>query len=188
MWVQLYHESGFEEAARAVRLSRQSVLLSDTIANILGEDDEILFNRLVKADEGEVGQPHTAGLQQIVYWLGINAPLYWWKQMDRYTVGFTQASASTMHNLMSRHLEQEDFEIIIPDNYLTYLNSLIDDGEFYTVNGLLPQSYLQERSVMMSLPTIIRVLSQRKNHKLREWNFFISEIKKQTEYPQLLPQ
>lgn len=46
---------------------------------------------------------------EIAVWLDITAPLYWWKEMDRYTVGKTQISCSTMHKIAAKEFELDDF-------------------------------------------------------------------------------
>lgn len=188
MWVQIYRESGYEEAARATRLSRESTEQSDTIGDNLGTADEELFKRLLRSESqgGTIGQPHSVGLRQIVFWLGVSAPLYWWKHMDRYTVGKDQASASTMYNLMKRPLTQSDFEGTIFIETLDLLNKNIEQGNFDIVNRNLPHSYLQERSLMISLPTMRRIIQQRRSHKLLAWQYFIDTIVHQARYPLLL--
>jgi len=45
---------------------------------------------------------------------------------------------------------------------------------------------LQERSMMISLPAMVRIISQRKNHKLVEWQIFINQVVGSARYPQLL--
>lgn len=186
MWVQVYREAGYEEAARACRLSRGNQHLSDTVSDELCSEDAKLFMKLLKADKKASGDPHSVGLRQIVFWIGISAPLYWWKHMDRYCVGKDQASSSTMHTLLNRDLTKDDFEGIIPVVTLWFLNHHIHKNNFEVVNRNLPQSYLQERSLMISLPTLRRIIAQRDCHKLREWNFFIDAVLAQVRYKELL--
>jgi len=186
MWVQIYREAGYEEAARACRLSRESQDLSDTVGDELCSEDAKLFMNLLKADKQTMGDPHSVGLRQIVFWVGVSAPLYWWKHMDRYTVGKDQASASTMYTLLNHDLTKDDFEGTIPLVTLWFLNHHIRKDNFEVVNRNLPQSYLQERSLMISLPTMRRIVAQRAYHKLPEWHIFINEILEQARYRELL--
>jgi thymidylate synthase ThyX len=55
----------------------------------------------------------------------VTTPIMWWKQMDRYSVGKTQMSESTMHTLMNSLVTVDDFAtdgirekitVNIPDN------------------------------------------------------------------------
>ena len=186
MWVQIYREAGYEEAARACRLSRGNQLLSDTVGDELGSEDAKLFMNLLKADKKTSGDPHAVGLRQIVFWIGVSAPLYWWKHMDRYCVGKDQASASTMHTLLERDLTKYDFQGTISLLMLWFLNHHIRRQHFEVVNRNLPQSYLQERSLMISLPTLRRIIAQRAYHKLPEWHIFIGTILEQARYQELL--
>lgn len=188
MWVQIYRESGYEEAARATRLSRNTADKSDTVGDELGKADHELFVKLIATDDAHsYGAPHSVGLRQVVFWIGVNAPLYWWKHMDRYTIGKTQASASTMYGLGSdRVLTKDDFEGTIFPEYIAWLNKNIVQKKFDVVNRYLPNAYLQERALMMSLPTLRMIIKQRRNHKLVEWKFFIDEILRQARYPTLL--
>ena len=122
MWVQVYREAGYEEAARACRLSRGNQHRSDTVGDELGSEDAKLFMNLLKADKKASGDPHAVGLRQIVFWIGVSAPLYWWKHMDRYNVGKDQASSSTMYTLLKRDLTKDDFQGTIHLTHLWFLN------------------------------------------------------------------
>ena len=187
MWVQIYREAGYEEAARAARLSRGSVEKSDTLCDEVGDADMKLFTDLISRDKVDgYGDPHAVALRQIVFWLGVKAPLYWWKHMDRYTIGKDQASESTMYGLMKHPLTIGDFQSRIKPVLMWWLNRHIKRNHFSVVNAHLPISYLQERSLMISLPTMRRIISQRTGHKLSEWTIFISEVLRQARYPNLL--
>ena len=186
MRVEIYQEAGYEHAARAVRLSRRSQGQSDSTGAVLGPADRELFKKLLSADDTVDGQPHSVGLRQVVFWIGVKAPLYWWKQMDRYVVGKDQASDSTMYNLMNEPLAMSDFAEGVNIATVFLVNHYVEAGDFARANANLPISYLQERSLMISLPPLRRIISQRKNHKLPEWRFFVEEILNQAMYPDLL--
>lgn len=72
---------------------------------VLGENDKSLLIRLCKA-----GTDHRKILRQVFVSASINAPLYFWKQLDTYKVATVSNSRSTMHRLTSRPLTIEDFE------------------------------------------------------------------------------
>lgn len=186
MQVQIYREAGYEEALRACRLSRRSQALSDTVGDALGLVDLDLCKRLLLADNQAEGQPHSVGLRQIVFWVGVSAPLYWWKQADRYAIGKDQASDSTMYNLMSEPLTAENFAEGVSQLSIDVVNAYIKHKCFSLANANLPLSYLQDRSLMISLPTMRRMLAQREGHKLQEWRVFREQILAQAKYPELL--
>lgn len=120
---------------------------------------------------------HNKWMRSIIVWLDIEAPLDFWKQFDTYAVGVTKQSDSTMHTLTKQHLTQQNFEIPIPESYLTYLNSCIDGNMPVDKLGkMLPQGFLQGRTVCLSYAVIRNIILQRRGHKLPEWNLFIEAM------------
>lgn len=190
MKVSLLEETGLDLATTAMRLSRgmESIKEGDSYSclffDVLGEKDKALMLKLLKADKH--GEPHSVALRMIQYSFVITAPLYWWKQMDRYSVGKTQASSSTMYNIMKRELTEHDFSEDTRPEAITLVNSLIELGDFDAVIANLPCGYMQTRMVQFSLPTLRRVIHQRKNHKLKEWTIFIDSVLTQVRYRELL--
>lgn len=72
----------------------------------IGENDLDLATRLVQG-----GSEHRKFLRQIMVWVDITAPLYWWKEFDTYKVGTTANSTSTMHKLATTPITLDCFEI-----------------------------------------------------------------------------
>jgi len=72
----------------------------------IGDHDLDLMKRLYKA-----GPEHRTYARMIQISMEITAPLYWWKEMDRYTVGKSQCSTSTMHKIHSKEFTTDDFSI-----------------------------------------------------------------------------
>lgn len=71
---------------------------------VLGEKDR---DRLIKlCSEGSSDRKL---LRQLPVIIDVNAPLYWWKQADQYSVGTTTNSESTMHTITKSPLKPEDF-------------------------------------------------------------------------------
>ena len=70
----------------------------------IGKNDLDLMKRLYKS-----GTEHRTYARMIMVWMDITAPLYWWKEMDRYTVGKSQVSCSTMHKIAAKEFEIADF-------------------------------------------------------------------------------
>jgi uncharacterized protein (UPF0248 family) len=71
---------------------------------VVGQNDLGLMRKLYKA-----GSEHRKYLRQIFVSMDITAPLYWWKEMDQYRINITTNSCSTMHRLLSKPFEMEDF-------------------------------------------------------------------------------
>ena len=106
---------GFEHAIRGMRNPKNSWDKSDSDFYIshcdgagkiecIGENDLGLMKRLYKA-----GTEHRTYARMIQVSMDITAPLYWWKEMDRYTVGKSQVSCSTMHKIAAKEFELDDF-------------------------------------------------------------------------------
>lgn len=183
---------GFLPAMKAMRNPMDSWLKSDSrvIMNgatvyppIIGENDRELSVRLQKA-----GPEHCKHLRMIMVWADITAPRYWWTEFDTYRAGVEKVSCSTMHRLMARKLTPDDFEVDDKDSVgfqviLQYLNDLMDEYRdtedpeekkaiWRHIIQCLPQSYLQQRTVMMSYAAIRNIYRQREGHKLKEWQQF----------------
>lgn len=165
----------------------------------IGPKDLDLAQRLIKG-----GQPHDKFMRQIFVSMDINAPLYYWKEMDTYKVATTANSESTMHTITKREFQLTDFsfdESFYNNNDLTVqtgmtllfqqiflLNKLRDfylqeeDVErkkqiWRTIIQMLPSSYMQKRTWSANYATLRNILHQREGHRLSEWKTFIEEIK-----------
>ena len=151
----------------------------------IGKNDLELMQKLVKA-----GSEHRKFLRQIFVAVDITAPLYFFKELDTYKVGTVANSTSTMHKLASTPItidcfEMDDFTPLI-DNFkidlswqtiMTYLeqlrqryNETKDKRYWKELIRLLPESWLQKRTITMNYENILNMYRQRKNHKLTEWS------------------
>ena len=159
----------------------------------IGKNDLDLAQRLIKA-----GSEHRKFLRQIFVAVDITAPLYFFKELDTYKVGTVSNSTSTMHKLASTPItvgcfEMDDFSIfetnsndneksmnsfefwnlyLIP--YLEKLRVLFNETKdkryWKELIRLLPESWLQKRTITMNYENILNMYRQRKNHKLTEWS------------------
>lgn len=107
--IENFEECGIETAIRGARLSYKSGDRSDSFKDDfdifhLGEKDHALLLGLAKKSDSE-----STFMRHMLISMDVTAPLMWWKQMDRYSVGKTQLSESTMHTLMQRELTIDDF-------------------------------------------------------------------------------
>ena len=176
--------AGFAPALKAMRNPMDSWNKSDSAWDKVGEKDKELSKKLQSA-----GSEHCKHLRMIIVWADITAPRYWWNEFDTYRAGVEKVSCSTMHTLMKRHLELDDFEqnngswdsIII--NVIDMINQMMDtwrETEVQTdkkyiwneIIRILPQSFLQKRTVMMSYAALRNIYRQREGHKLSEWHLF----------------
>lgn len=158
---------------------------SDLEKDVLGENDLGLAQRLIKA-----GSEHRKFLRQIFVSVDITAPLYWWKEFDTYKVGTVSNSCSTMHKLSSTRITRDCFEIedfsddkdikSSPCNWDKVIETLetlrlrfvkTKDKRYWKVLiQMLPEAWLQKRTITMNYENILNMYNQRKNHKLTEWS------------------
>jgi hypothetical protein len=174
--------------------------VSKTGQFIIGPNDMGLMRRLFKS-----GTEHRTYARMIQVSMDITAPLYWWKEMDRYTVGKSQVSTSTMHKIHSKEFELDDFshEHLLDESIellKTNIDSLnqwrnkyiiaskIDDivgadllpskkTLWWQMIQLLPSSYNQKRTICMSYEVVFKIIKERTGHKLDEWNEFVEGLK-----------
>ena len=156
-----------------------------TTEYMIGKNDLELMQKLIKA-----GSEHRKFLRQIFVSVDITAPLYFFKELDTYKVGTVANSTSTMHKLASTPItidcfEMGDFTPLI-DNFkidlswrtvVSYLeqlrqkyNETKDKRYWKELIRLLPESWLQKRTITMNYENILNMYQQRKNHKLTEWS------------------
>ena len=200
--------AGFETAVRAARNPMSSWGKSDSdyeVANLcdhdfrIGDADMGLLQRLYKA-----GVEHRTYARMIYVWMDITAPLYWWKEMDRYGVGKSQVSTSTMHKIHAKeftlndfsyeHLTLGDFDeedyplrydgigtlariVVALNEFRTMYLETKDKKWWWQMIQLLPTSYNQKRTVCMSYEVVFKIIKERTGHKLDEWNDFVEILK-----------
>lgn len=132
-------------------------------------------------------------LESIQIWLDVIGSRTWWVEADTYRVGSTKQSESTMHTLSKKPLTQENFEYYVNDEYLKYLNIILEsvknkDGVYTLVdlkNGL-PEGFLQRRIWNINYKTLQNIYNQRKNHRLPQWHKFLDELIPQLEHPEFI--
>lgn len=191
---------GFEHALRGMRNPMNSWSKSDSKIEgydltgyepkfIIGESDMELAKKLIKA-----GSEHRKFLRQIFVSVDITAPLYWFSEFDTYKINTTANSTSKMHKLASTPITIDCFEM---DDYEDLFNTglPIDHNDFFNYTlipylerlrqyyvqthdkkvwkeliRLLPESWLQTRTITLNYENILNMYHQRKNHKLNEWS------------------
>lgn len=159
----------------------------------IGSNDMKLAKQLIKA-----GNEHRKFLHQIFVSVDITAPMYWWSEFDTYKVGTVANSTSKMHKLASTPITMDCFEmddydesvdvefsengayllvkdawahlIKVCENLRKTYNETKDKRYWKELIRLLPESWLQKRTVTMNYENILNMYHQRKNHKLNEWS------------------
>lgn len=176
MFIHTLEVAGINSAISGMRNPMNSWGQSDTTKLGLGDKDLELAKSLIKA-----GNEHSKFMRQIQVWVNINMPRYWWQEFDTYHFN-TKNSCSTMHKICSREITLDDFEydssialvlldIIYGLNILRHEYLLTKDYKcVILMKQLLPESYLQLRTVNTNYAELRTIYHQRKNHKLKkEW-------------------
>ena len=190
MKIKLLYCHGFDEAINGARLSFGRTSFDNFESS---EEDKVrLANTLAPMDGG-----HNGFLEFIQYWILVQAPLFWWKQLDRYR-HLSQISESTMHKSWKNGLTQEMFETPIFQDTLNNLNNSIreynspivkPDRKKYLENliiGNLPDAYLQTRLLNVNAKCLRNMYFQRREHKLKQWSDFCAWIKTELPYGDLI--
>ena len=165
---------------------------SQTEGVTIGKNDLQLAQTLIKA-----GSEHRKFMRQIFVSVDITAPLYWWKEFDTYKVGTVANSTSTMHKLASTPITKECFEMNDFEDVYSYkalkeatltswwslmieeleglrqkYNETKDKRYWKELIRLLPESWLQKRTITMDYENLLSICSkgQRRFHKLTEWS------------------
>lgn len=143
--------------------------------------------RLAQAMIG-AGTDEAKFLRQIFISMDITAPLYWWKEFDTYKVGTVANSCSTMHKLDAYPITREMFSwdnIGDPgEEFWATVDTICAECErlrlLFKETGekvywralvqLLPNSWMQKRTVTLNYQVARAQYFARRFHKLTEWH------------------
>lgn len=147
---------------------------------LIGPNDHSLLFKLANA-----GSSHAKWMRQVMVCVDINAPLYWWKEMDQYKFIVTN-SESTMHTIQRKPMAEELFSLDAPDGTPRYHSRILEmlenlrkdflrtkDREAWKyLIQLLPSAWMQKRTTTLNYATIRGAYHDRKGHRLSEWQDF----------------
>ena len=158
---------------------------------LLGQNDLQLAQTLAAA-----GTDHGKFLRQIGVCVDITAPLFWWKEFDTYKIGTVANSTSTMHTIANAPITMNNFSfecmfggkevqdvmcdmitmVTICETYRKkYLENKDTNPElakqyWRVLIELLPNGWLQTRTVTLNYAVLRNIYFARKHHKLTEWH------------------
>lgn len=118
----------------------------------INEKDLTLMKALVKR-----GDEHAKAIRGIIVYAEINAPRFWWQEMDTYRIGTERLSSESTMHIQGRGLNTEE---------LVKMKSELTEGT------------MQRRVQYFSYQTLRRIYYQRKNHRLPHWHKFCAWIEK----------
>lgn len=183
MEVNILEDAGYENALRGMSYSFKDR------AEPVEPWWEGQFEKATKRAEklSQMGGGHNDFLKQIMVWIDVEAPRFWWSEMDTYHFVWKN-SESTMHTLSKRGVTYEDFEYPLPSYALHYLNDLIDQKvPVYILKNTLPDGFLQRRMITTNYMALRNIINQRHDHRLPQWRKFVEAIYSQVDHPELLP-
>ena len=170
------HVYGLERAVKASGNPMRTVLDQS-------DADEKDFSRAFKLGSIRNGEGHDNFLKGILVHMDVTAPLYWWKQAQRYHWFDFVSSQSTMHCLLkfdvkSQCVKDTNEEIInILDKLIKEYLLLGDDApnkkeKWRELVASLPCGFCLGATMTTNYQQLKTMYLQRKYHKLSEWHEF----------------
>lgn len=170
------------------------VEMDDNMSEPKGSD----LMRASKLASTRSGEGHDNFLNGIIVQFDLYAPLYMWKQIQRYHFMDFVSSQSTMHRLtkfdvFSQCVEDTDLVVLqrvqhLIENYNSFLENfkpIADDPEikalreskWRTIVASLPCGFVLGATMTTNYRALKTMFLQRKNHRLREWKDFCTWVK-----------
>ena len=131
------------------------------------------------------GTGHDNFLKGIIVQANFCAPLYWWKQAQRYHWFDFISSQSTMHSLMKFDIDKQCTKDVDPRiiqvlqekiaEYKEVADSLNAEQKEYLWRGIiasLPSGFCLSASMTTNYQQLKTMYLQRRGHKLQEWKDF----------------
>lgn len=153
-----------------------------TVIDVSGVTEKDI-KRAVNLGNCRQGEGHDNYLKGILVQLDVTAPLYWWKQAQRYHWFDYISSQSTMHCLLKFDIEKQcvsetNKEILgILKKLVDEYNQINDDDsnkktKWRELVASLPCGFCLGASMTTNYQQLKTMFNQRKYHKLKEWHTF----------------
>ena len=167
---------GYERAIKASGNPMRTVIETSDI-------DEKDIQRAVRLGTTKQGAGHDNFLKGILVQLDVTAPLYWWKQAQRYHWFDFISSQSTMHCLLKFDIrtqcveETDDRVIKVLEDLVAEYNALPEFDEskkakWRTLVATLPCGFCLGATMTTNYQQLKTMYYQRRTHKLEEWKIF----------------
>ncbi len=141
-------------------------------------------NRSIKLGQALPGTGHDNFLKGIIVQFDITAPLYWWKQAQRYHWFDFVSSQSTMHCLLKFKVGEQCVDDTDP-RVINVVQELVDDynkipeeeadkrkAKWRNIVASLPCGFCLGATMTTNYQQLKTMYYQRKTHKLVEWHQF----------------
>lgn len=145
--------------------------------NLLDPSDKDLKRATLLGTTGP-GEGHDNFLNGIVVQFDLYAPLYMWKQIQRYHFLDFVSSQSTMHRLLKFDVATQcvsDTDPVIVRRYQDLVadyNAAPDAAKWRTLVASLPCGFVLGATMTTNYRQLKTIYLQRRNHKLKEWHDF----------------
>lgn len=171
-YVKTIEIAGFGAALQALRLPFGKECRSDVyFVNTFVDDENSGFDPIisfacgVKTDMKDInlmsslvkyGDEHAKVLRGVNVYVEINAPRYWWQEMDTYRVGTERLSSESSLHIQGKDLQEEEL--------VAFKEAFVEGN-------------MQKRIQMFSYQTLRRIYIQRRKHRLPQWRTLCEWIK-----------
>lgn len=130
-------------------------------------------------------------LRAIQVWLDVDFPRLIWPEADQYKVGTTTLSESTVHTLAKKPLTMEEFIAGTDQRMIDILNEKIQlfkrkEISILELKANLPEGFLQRRIWNLNYANLQNIYVQRRNHRVKLWDQFLSELIVQLDHPEFI--
>ena len=145
--------------------------------NLLDPTDKDLKRAALLGTTG-TGEGHDNFLNGIIVQFDLYAPLYMWKQIQRYHFLDFISSQSTMHRLLKFDVATQcvsDTDPVIVRRYQDLVadyNAEPDAAKWRTLVASLPSGFVLGATMTTNYRQLKTIYLQRRNHKLKEWHDF----------------
>ena len=145
--------------------------------NLLDPTDKDLKRAALLGGTGP-GEGHDNFLNGIIVQFDLYAPLYMWKQIQRYHFLDFISSQSTMHRLLKFDVATQcvsDTDPVIVRRYQDLVadyNAAPDAAKWRTLVASLPCGFVLGATMTTNYRQLKTIYLQRRNHKLKEWHDF----------------
>jgi len=165
---------------RAVKASGNPMRVEIDTSDVVDKD----YDRACRLGRAKSGEGHDNFLKGILVQMDVTAPLYWWKQAQRYHWFDFVSSQSTMHCLLKFDIATQcvaetnkDVVAIIKRMVADY-NALADDDVrrkvlWREIVASLPCGFCLGASMTTNYQQLKTMYMQRRYHKLSEWHTFV---------------
>lgn len=145
--------------------------------NLLDPTDKDLKRAALLGTTG-TGEGHDNFLNGIIVQFDLYAPLYMWKQIQRYHFLDFVSSQSTMHRLLKFDVATQcvsDTDPVIVRRYQDLVadyNAAPNEVKWRTLVASLPCGFVLGATMTTNYRQLKTIYLQRRNHKLKEWHDF----------------